>query len=147
MRKLGPILGALAVALPSAGYAQGAPHYAIEGAEPGTEMAGAAGAVNGGVVVRERAGLLSVDRWPRLYVIHHHYVSNHYDRTVTVGDVLPGPAEYYDIPPEFGVRGSYRYAVVKDRTVIVNPAHASWCRLSTNTKSRRITPSVEKWRR
>jgi hypothetical protein len=144
MRKLGPILSALAVPLPSAGYAQGAPHYAIEGAEPGTEMAGAAGAANGGVV-GERAGLLSVDRGPR-YVIHHHYVSNHYDRTA-VGDVLPGPAEYYDIPPEFGVRGSYRYAVVNDRTVIVDPAHASWCRLSTNTKSRRITPSAEKWRR
>ena len=46
MRKLGPILSALAVALPSAGYAQGAPHYA---------MAGAAGAVNGGVIAERRS--------------------------------------------------------------------------------------------
>jgi hypothetical protein len=56
------------------------------------------------------------------YVIRQHYVSNHYDRPVAVGDILPGPAEYYSIPPEFRVRGYYRYAIVNDRTVIVDPA-------------------------
>jgi hypothetical protein len=34
---------------------------------------------------------------------------------------LPGSAEYYDIPPEFGEHGYYRYAIVNDRTVIVAP--------------------------
>jgi len=31
---------------------------------------------------------------------------------------LPGPAEHYDIPPEHGY---YSYAIVNDRTVIVDP--------------------------
>ena len=61
MRKLGPILSALAVALPSAGYAQGAPHYAIEGAEPGTEMAGAAEPQ--GLAEREAFGTESARHW------------------------------------------------------------------------------------
>ena len=126
MRKLGPILNALAlsVALPSAGYTQGALRGAIGGAvaEAGgpadTAMGGRAGGIVGG-----RAGLLDVDQWPRFreYVSHQHHVSNHYDRPVAVGNVLPGPAEYYDIPPEFGVRGYYRYAIVNNRTVIVDP--------------------------
>ncbi|MGI8570961.1 MAG: DUF1236 domain-containing protein [Methylocella sp.] len=128
MRKLGLILSALAlaVAFPSARYAQGAPRGAIEGAERVAEAGGPAGAaIGGGVggVVGGSAGLLSVDQWPRFreYVIHQRYVSNHYDRTVAVGDMLPGPAEYYDVTPEFGVRGYYRYAIVHDRTVIVDP--------------------------
>jgi hypothetical protein len=129
MRKLGPILNALAlsVALPSAGYTQGALRGAIGGAERVAEAGGPADTAMGGRaggIVGGRAGLLDVDQWPRFreYVSHQHLVSNHYDRPVAVGDVLPGPVEYYDIPPEFGVRGYYRYAIVNDRTVIVDPA-------------------------
>jgi hypothetical protein len=127
MRKFGPTLIALAlaVALPSTEYAKGAQRGAIEGAERVAEAGGPAGAAMGGGaggVVGERAGLLDVDQWPRFreYVIRQHYVSNHYDRPVAVGDILPGPAEYYAIPPEFRVRGYYRYAIVNDHTVIVD---------------------------
>jgi hypothetical protein len=80
------------------------------------------GGVDGGVVVGG-AGLMAVDQWPRFreYVIQQHNVSNRYNQPVAVGDELPGPAEYYDIPPEFGEHGYYRYAIVNDRTVIVDP--------------------------
>ncbi len=80
------------------------------------------GGVDGGVVVGG-AGFMAADQWPRFreYVIQQHHVSNRYNQPVGVGDELPGPAEYYDIPPEFGEHSYYRYAIVNDRTVIVDP--------------------------
>jgi hypothetical protein len=89
----------------------------------GTEMGGPAVATIGGAVGGVVAGLMGVDQRPRFheYVIQQHRVSNRYNQPVAVGDVLPGPAQYYDIPPEFGEHGYYRYAIVNDRTVIVDP--------------------------
>ena len=91
-------------------------------AEMGDPAVATIGGVDGGVVVGG-AGLMAVDQWPRFreYVIQQHHVSNRYNQPVAVGDELPGPAEYYDIPPEFGEHGYYRYAIVNDRTVIVDP--------------------------
>jgi hypothetical protein len=43
------------------------------------------------------------------------------DGGVVVGGAGLMAAEYYDIPPEFGEHGYYRYAIVNDRTVIVDP--------------------------
>jgi hypothetical protein len=86
-------------------------------------MGGPAVATIGGAVGGVVAGLMGVDQRPRFheYVIQQHRVSNRYNQPVAVGDVLPGPAQYYDIPPEFGEHGYYRYAIVNDRTVIVDP--------------------------
>src|SRR5271170_4334726 len=99
MRKLGPIFNALAlsVALPSAGFTQGALRGAIADAERVAEAGGPADSAMGGRaggIVGGRAGLLDVDKWPRFreYVLHQHHESNRYDRPVAVGDVLPGPA-------------------------------------------------------
>ena len=91
-------------------------------AEMGDPAAATIGGVDGGVVVGG-TGLMAVDQWPRFreYVIQQHHVSNRYNQPVAVGDELPGPAEYYAIPPEFGEHGYYRYAIVNDRTVIVDP--------------------------
>jgi hypothetical protein len=42
-------------------------------------------------------------------------------KTVRVGAVLPEEGvTYYDVPPEYGVR-DYRYTVVNNRTVLVDP--------------------------
>ena len=38
------------------------------------------------------------------------------------GTILPGTGvTYYDVPASYGVQG-YRYTVVNDRTVLVDPA-------------------------
>ncbi len=117
---------ALLLALPIAASAQGVVRGAEEGAHEGGHDAGPVGAVVGGVVGAVGggvAGLLGVDQRPRFrdYVVHEHHQSYAYDRAVAVGSVLPdGGVVYYDVPPEYGVR-DYRYAIVNDRTVLVDP--------------------------
>ena len=96
---------AVLLALPFAASAQGV-------------VGGAAGAVGGGV-----AGLLGVDQQPRFhaYVQREHRRSYSYDRPVAVGAELPGEGvSYYDVPSEYGVK-NYRYTVVNDQTVLVDP--------------------------
>jgi len=69
------------------------------------------------------AGVLGVDQRPRFhrYVVEQHRPSYHYREDVRVGVVLPEQGvTYYEVPPEYGVRG-YRYTVVNDRTVLVDP--------------------------
>ena len=44
-----------------------------------------------------------------------------YERPVTVGTVLPpSGVVYYEVPAQYGAPG-YRYTVVNDRTVLVDP--------------------------
>jgi len=44
-----------------------------------------------------------------------------YDREVVVGAELPpGGVTYYEVPAEYGVK-EYRYTVVNNRTVLVDP--------------------------
>ncbi|MGD0634705.1 MAG: DUF1236 domain-containing protein [Beijerinckiaceae bacterium] len=118
---------ALFLALPIAAGAQGVVRGADEGAHEGEHAAGPVGAVVGGVVGAVSggvAGLLGVDQRPRFreYVIREHRDSYSYDHAVAVGAILPdGGVTYYDVPSEFGVRG-YRYAVVNNRTVLVDPS-------------------------
>ena len=112
--------------LPIAARAQGVVRGADEGAHAGDRAAGPVGAVVGGVVGAVGggvAGLLGVDQRPRFreYVVHQHHESYAYDHAVAVGAILPdGGVTYYDVPSEYGVR-DYRYAVVNDRTVLVDP--------------------------
>jgi len=117
---------AVLLALPFAASAQGVVGGASEGAHEGNHAAGpvgavvggAAGAVGGGV-----AGLLGVDQQPRFhaYVQREHRRSYSYDRPVAVGAELPGEGvSYYDVPSEYGVK-NYRYTVVNDQTVLVDP--------------------------
>jgi hypothetical protein len=47
--------------------------------------------------------------------------SYRYDRDVVVGAELPSAGvTYYEVPAEYGVR-NYRYTIVNDRTVLVDP--------------------------
>ena len=117
---------ALLIALPLAASAQGVVRGADEGVREGEHAAGPVGAVVGGVVGAVGggvAGLLGVDRRPRFraYVEHEHHASYVYDREVAVGAILPdGVVTYYELPAEYGVR-DYRYTIVNDRTVLVDP--------------------------
>jgi hypothetical protein len=74
-------------------------------------------------VVGGVAGILGVDQRPRFhnYVAERHIPSYQYSDDVRVGAVLPDAGvSYYDVPPEYGVR-DYRYTVVNNRTVLVDP--------------------------
>ena len=116
----------LALALPFAAGAQGVVRGAAEGAHEGDRDAGPVGAVVGGAVGAVGggvAGLLGVDQRPRFhaYVEHEHRTSYHYDRAVAVGAELPGEGvTYYEVPSEYS-EPNYRYTVVNDRTVLVDP--------------------------
>jgi hypothetical protein len=55
------------------------------------------------------------------YVIQQRPTSFIYDQPVAVGTTLPQQGiSYYEVPQEYGV-SDYRYTVVNDRTVLVDP--------------------------
>ncbi len=115
-----------ALALPALAQAQGVPGGVERGSREGERAAGPVGAVVGGVlggVAGGVAGVLGVDQRPRFhrYVVDRHYPSYRYNGDVRVGEALPEQGvTYYDVPPEYGVR-DYRYTIVNDRTVLVDP--------------------------
>jgi hypothetical protein len=117
---------ATGLALSSAAQAQGVVGGAQRGAEEGAAAAGPVGGVVGGVlggVAGGVAGLLGVDQRPRFrqYVVREGRPSYRYREDVRVGAVLPSSGvEYYEVPQEYGVR-EYRYTVVNDRVVLVEP--------------------------
>jgi len=126
MRKTIHTLLICAALTPLAAQAQGIVGGAARGAEEGGRAAGAPGAVVGGAVggvVGGVAGLLGVDQRPRFreYVVKEHRRSYRWDNRVVVGATLPSSGvEYYEVPAEYGVSG-YRYSVVNDRVVLVEP--------------------------
>jgi hypothetical protein len=117
---------AATVALPVVAQAQGVPGGVERGSREGERAAGPVGAVVGGViggVVGGVTGVLGVDQRPRFrsYVVEQRRPSYQYNEDVRVGAVLPEQGvTYYDVPPEYGVR-DYRYTVVNNRTVLVDP--------------------------
>jgi hypothetical protein len=68
-------------------------------------------------------GILGVEERPRFrsYVVEQRRPSYQYSEDLRVGAVLPEEGvTYYDVSPEYGVR-DYRYTVVNNRTVLVDP--------------------------
>lgn len=121
---------------PISASAQGVPEGVDRGAREGERAAGPVGAIVGGTVggvVGGVNGILGVDARPRFrrYVVEEHRPSYRYEGEVRVGAVLPeAGVSYYDVPPEYGLR-EYRYTVINDRPVLVDP------------RSRRIVEVVE----
>jgi hypothetical protein len=116
MGSLGVIAAAVSLlALPLTAQAQGT----TGGAARGTEERGHT-AAPGGV-----AGLLSADQHVRFreYAIREHRATPYsFREPVTVGTVLPPVGiELYEIPREYGVPPEYRYAVVNNLVIIVDP--------------------------
>jgi hypothetical protein len=116
----------MAIVVPLSVSAQGVPEGVDRGAREGERAAGPVGAIVGGTVggvVGGVSGILGVDQRPRFhhYVVEEHRPSYRYEEDVRVGAVLPeAGVTYYDVPPEYGVR-DYRYTVVNDRPVLVDP--------------------------
>jgi len=113
---------AAALFLPLAAHAQnGAAAGATTGAVTGGIVGGPVGAAVG---VGAVAGGIADDTRPRFrsYVEEHHVPSYRYEREVRVGEDLPSSGiTYYEVPREYGVT-KYRYTVVNDRTVLVDPS-------------------------
>jgi hypothetical protein len=115
------------VSLPIAAYAQGTVRGAEDGATAGDRAAGPAGAIVGGAIGAAAGtvgGILGVEERPRFheYVVREHRPSFHYQDEVRVGAVLPERGvTFYAVPPEYRVKPDYRYAIVNDRPVIVEP--------------------------
>jgi hypothetical protein len=106
--------------------AQGVTDGINSGVKNGDAAAGPVGAVVGGIiggVAGGIGGLLGIDQRPafRNYVDNQHLPSDEYRALVAVGNQLPeNGIRYYDLPPRFGIRG-YRYAIVNDVPVLVDP--------------------------
>jgi hypothetical protein len=117
---------AVALILPASAIAQGVVGGMEHGAREGDRAAGPVGAVVGGTVgaiTGGVAGVLGVDQRPRFrhYVVEHRHPSFHYREQVRVGAVLPeAGVTYYEVPAEYGAP-QYRYTVVNDTTVLVDP--------------------------
>ena len=57
----------------------------------------------------------------KTYVMKEKKPSLKVTEQVTVGSTLPSSVEFYSLPSDVGVT-NYRYTVVNDRTVLVDPA-------------------------
>jgi hypothetical protein len=99
----------------AAGATTGAVTGAIVGGPVGAAVGAGAGAIAGGIAEDSRPRF-------RSYVSERHVPSYRYDREVRIGEDLPSSGvTYYDVPREYGVT-NYRYTVVNDRTVLVDPS-------------------------
>jgi len=121
-----PLVTIAAFALPVAAQAQGTIRGAEEGAAAGGHAAGPVGAIVGGAVGAATGtvgGILGVDDRPRFreYVVRERRPSYVYRDEVRVGTVLPeAGVTYYEVPAEYHAPG-YRYTVVNNRPVLVEP--------------------------
>ncbi|AOG06776.1 DUF1236 domain-containing protein [Bosea sp. RAC05] len=81
------------------------------------------GAIDNRQMTRDPAGGTMIDDSPRFrtYVLEQRVPSYRYERTVTVGVILPEQGVVYrEVPAEYGAQG-YRYTVVNERPVLVEP--------------------------
>ena len=116
----GAVLAALA---PVAAFAQGgAAAGAATGAVGGAVVGGPVGAVVGGVTGAIVGGIADQQQPQfRQYVVTQKAPSYTYAEEVRVGAVLPAQGvTYYEVPADYKVQG-YRYTVVNDTPVLVDP--------------------------
>ena len=107
--------GAYAQSGAATGAATGAVGGAIVGGPPGAVVGATVGAVAGGIADDARPRF-------RTYVTGQKHPSYRYQNEVRVGVDLPSSGvTYYEVPKEYGTT-NYRYTVVNDRTVLVDPA-------------------------
>jgi uncharacterized protein YcfJ len=101
----------------AAGAGTGAVGGAIVGGPPGAAVGAVGGAVAGAIV----GGIAGEHRTEfRTYVTEQHVPSAAYREQVVVGATLPDTITYREVPERFG-RTEYRYTVVNNRVVLVEP--------------------------
>jgi len=95
---------------------------AVGGAIVGGAVGGPVGAAVGAAAGATAGGIAEANR-PRFhsYVTERRHPSYRYEREVRVGAEMPASGvTYYEVPREYGAT-TYRYTVVNDRTVLVDP--------------------------
>jgi uncharacterized protein YcfJ len=99
----------------AAGAATGAVGGAVVGGPVGAVVGGAAGAIVGGLSDQQQPQF-------RQYVTTQKVPSYSYKEEVRVGAVLPeSGVTYHEVPAQYNVKG-YRYTVVNDTPVLVEPS-------------------------
>lgn len=99
----------------AAGAATGAVGGAVVGGPVGAAVGGIAGAVVGGISEASRPQF-------REYVVTQRHPSYRLSSDVVVGAELPASGvTYYQVPRQYG-EVQYRYTIVNDRAVLVDPA-------------------------
>jgi hypothetical protein len=110
---------------PSGGAVGGATSGAATGAIGGAIVGGPVGAAVGGVGGAVVGAIVGDAAEPKFksYVVEQRVPSYTYAEPVAVGTVLPQQGVvYHTLPSDYGPSASnYRYTVVNDRTVIVEP--------------------------
>jgi uncharacterized protein YcfJ len=119
------IVPAIAFAQSSSGAAGGAASGAATGAVGGAIVGGPAGAAVGavgGAAAGAIVGGIAADHRTefRTYVKEQKVPSVAYREKVVVGATLPDTVTYREVPAKFG-KTEYRYTVVNDQTVLVEP--------------------------
>ena len=101
----------------------GAVPGAVGGAAAGAAVGGPVGAAVGGVAGAAVGGSLTADQSAKVktYVVKEKRPSAKVSEKVVVGETLPSSVEFYALPADVGVQTQYRYTVVNDRTVLVDP--------------------------
>jgi phage tail tape-measure protein len=122
--KAGAVLALLLA--PVAAQAQnpaGSTAGAATGAATGAIVGGPVGAVVGGIGGAAAGGALTAPQTTQVqqYVVTQRRPSVRVQDRVVVGETLPQQVELYAIPADAGVQTQYRYSVVNDRTVLVDP--------------------------
>ncbi|AZO82010.1 MULTISPECIES: DUF1236 domain-containing protein [unclassified Bosea (in: a-proteobacteria)] len=113
------------------GAAAGAGTGAVGGAIVGGPAGAAVGAVGGATVGAVVGGITADKRTEfRTYVREQKVPSVTYREKVVVGATLPTTVTYHEVPARYG-KTEYRYTVVNDQTVLVEP------------KSRKIVQIIE----
>ncbi|MGO4736588.1 DUF1236 domain-containing protein [Bosea sp. 2KB_26] len=113
------------------GAASGAATGAVGGAIVGGPAGAAVGAVGGAAAGAIVGGIAADQRTEfRTYVREQKVPSVAYREKVVVGATLPDTVTYREVPARYG-KTEYRYTVVNDQTVLVEP------------KTRRIVQIIE----
>jgi uncharacterized protein YcfJ len=98
----------------AAGAATGAVGGAVVGGPVGAVVGAGVGAIAGGLAEQQQPQF-------RQYVVTQGRPSYRYQEQVRVGAVLPSSGvTYYEVPDQYGVR-DYRYTIVNDEVVLVDP--------------------------
>ena len=116
-------LAVLALPLALAACQSGTATGAAGGAVTGAIVGGPIGAAVGGVAGAAVGTALSAEETTRIrtYTVSQRRPTMRISEEVVVGQPLPPRVRLYDVPPSVGLQNPYRYTIVNDQTVLVDP--------------------------
>ena len=122
-RVLRAITALAIVAVPLAACQTGGTTAAVGGAVAGAAVAGPVGAAVGGITGAAVGAVLTPEESARVrrYVVAERRPSVRVTEQVIVGEPLPPRVQLYSFPTRLGPEAGLRYAVVNERTVLVDP--------------------------